>query len=169
MIKHIIGILFLLLFSGCVGQSKYTPVSYYDFGQPELSKIELNVDTFTVEGPYQERFIYRVDGNRLDKDEYKRWAQAPDLLLAHYFKQSFKPGSLFYLSGEILTVEHDLVDNEAKFKIIYSITKEGRSIKAATFQKSFPTDGTTESFVTQISKAVSELNTEVSNLVTQLK
>lgn len=169
MVKNFICMLFLLLFIGCVGQRQYTPVSYYDFGQPELSKIELNIDTFTVEGPYQERFIYRVEGNRLNKDEYKRWAQAPDLLLTHYFKQSFKPGSLFYLSGEILTVEHDLVDNKAKLKVICSISKEGRIVKNMTFHKSLPTDGSTESFVNQISKAISELNAEVSTLVTNLK
>ena len=123
MIKLSINVLILLLFSGCIGSRQYTPISYFDFGQPSQQGISLNIDTFNTEGPYKERFIYRMSGNLLNKDEYSRWAQAPDLLLNHYFKQSYRPGSLYYLSGEVLTIEHNLIDNKAVFKVIYYISK----------------------------------------------
>ena len=80
----------VLLFTGCIGNRQYKPISYFDFGQPNQQEVLLNIDTFNTEGPYKERFISRMPGNLLIKDEYTRWAQAPDLLFNHYFKQSYQ-------------------------------------------------------------------------------
>ena len=165
----ILALTISLFLSGCIGERQYTPIAYYDFGHPQLFETKLNIDNINSEGPYKERFVSRKEGNLLAVEEYNRWAQAPDLLLSHYLKQSFQPGSLYFLEGELLTIEHDLTKKKALFKAIYSISKEGRTLIQKNFQRSVETNGSVNDFVEKISLSVKEFTSEISKEVSKLK
>jgi hypothetical protein len=162
-------ILLSIIFSSCIGPRQYQAIHYYDFGQPKTQKTHLSIESFNVEGPYNERFVYRAQNNELMKDEYHRWAQAPDLLFTHYFKQAFQSQSPFSLFGEILSLEHNLENNTASLSVIYKISENGRLIHQKSFKRTFETNGTIESFVLKISKAVEEMTTEISTHLQSVK
>ena len=162
--------LLALFFSGCIGNRQYTPIKYYDFGQHESVEVKLNIGSFDMQGPYNERFVYRVSKNGVIKDEYTRWTQAPDLLLTHHLKQSFSPSEKdLSIEGEILTIEHDQLNSVALFEVIYTITKDGRPIHKLSFQRAFKTDGSTEDYVDKVSKSIEEFIREISLKVKALK
>ncbi|MCM8530607.1 MAG: hypothetical protein NE330_05540 [Lentisphaeraceae bacterium] len=159
-----------LTLASCIGNRQYTPIKYYDFGQHENVETKLNVGSFDIEGPYNERFVYRVSKNGLVKDEYTRWAQAPDLLLSHHLKQSFMPSEDdLNIEGEILKIEHDKVNSLALFKILYTINQDGRVLHKENFQRAFKTNGSNDDYVEKVSKSVKELIEDISQKASNLK
>ncbi|MCM8537794.1 MAG: hypothetical protein NE334_17765 [Lentisphaeraceae bacterium] len=170
MYKNILLFLLSLSFFSCIGNRQYTPIKYYDFGQHENVATELNVGSFDIEGPYNERLVYRVSKNGLIKDEYSRWAQAPDLLLAHHLKQSFQPSKDdLTVEGEILKIEYDKLNSVALFKVLYRISKDGRDLQRENFQRAFKVNGSNADYIEKISKSVKELIEDISQKASSLK
>ena len=163
----------VLMLTGCVfTKEKFNPVRYYDIGNPETAKspICLNVGSFTVTGPYKQDMIYRTEKNELLRDQYKRWALTPDILLRRYLKMSF-PGetskeSGFAITGNILSFEADVMKKEVLFTVEYRITAQADSnIAALEKTSSFKAkldDMSPEAFSRAMSQAVSDFTESLS-------
>lgn len=118
----------IVLLTGCVfTREKFTPVKYYDIGNPDPSKyssVALRVGAFTVTGPYKQEMVFRTEKNELIKDQYNRWVQTPDVMLKRYLKMAFSEASArkdCTITGNILSFEADLAGKEAVFVIEYRI------------------------------------------------
>ena len=164
----------VLMLTGCVfTREKFNPVRYYDIGNPEAVKspICLNVGSFTVTGPYKQDMIYRTEKNELLRDQYKRWALTPDILLRRYLKMSFtgEPSkeSGFAITGNILSFEADVMKKEVLFTVEYRITAQANSNTAAqektsTFRAKLE-DMSPEAFAEAMSHAVSDFTENLSS------
>jgi uncharacterized lipoprotein YmbA len=152
--------------AGCVfTKETFVPVKYYDLGNPDPSKfpkISLKAGPFTVTGPYKQEMVYRTEKNELLKEQYNRWALAPDVMLNRYLKMAFTASAgkpEYTITGNVLAFESDLSTKEAVLTVEYSITpsmpaKQSYE-KTLTFRKKM--DGTgAEAFAAAMAGAVKD-------------
>lgn len=164
----------VLMIAGCVfTKERFTPVRYYDIGNPEAVKspICLKVGSFAVTGPYRQEMIYRTEKNELLRDQYNKWALTPDILLRRYLKMSY-PGetsreSGVAITGNILAFEADILEKEVLFTVEYRITAQANP-NAAALEKTSAfraklDDTSPEAFARAMSHAVSDFTESLSS------
>ncbi len=163
----------VLMLTGCVfTKEKFKPVRYFDIGNPEIAKspICLKVGSFTVTGPYKQEMVYRTEKNELLKDQYNKWALAPDILLRRYLIISYTGESLkeseITIAGNILSFEADILKKEVLFTVEYRISAKANSNiapieKISTFKAKFD-DSSPEAFAGAMSRAVSDFTESLS-------
>lgn len=156
-----------LFISGCFfTKEAFVPVRYYDVGNPDpsrFSKITLKTGAFTVTGPYKQEMIFRSDKNELVKEQYSRWAIAPDMMLKRYLKMAFADGRSkveYTITGTILSFEADLSRKEAVLTVEYRVTPSVPANspyveKTSTFRKKMNEPGA-EAFAQAMAGAVAD-------------
>jgi ABC-type uncharacterized transport system auxiliary subunit len=111
------GVLLSLVLCGCGIFSKepYRCVNYYDFGckADKQYGLSINVSDVTADRPYSDKMVFRISGNRLEIDEYNRWAGSLSGLVKKYFTLSFDnktpdKSSDYVMKAEIMQLEADL-------------------------------------------------------------
>jgi ABC-type uncharacterized transport system auxiliary subunit len=123
------GVLLSLVLCGCGIFSKepYRRVNYYDFGckADKQYGLSINVSGVAVDRPYSDKMVFRISENRLEIDEYNRWAGSLSELVKKYFTLSFenkdpaKP-SEYFMKVEVMQLEADL--NKSFVTMVMQIT-----------------------------------------------
>ena len=116
-----------LTVAGCLARGAYHPVRYYDlrtrFSDPATEQaspqraapVAVVVDRFRMIGPHETRMVYRHGPRRIEQDEYHRWIQSPEDLIAREFRFALgdrfprvigaRQSSALRLSGDVLVLE----------------------------------------------------------------
>ncbi len=123
-------ILLLLFLCGCGIFSKepYRGVNYYDFDCKTEKQygIGINISEVTAVRPYSDKMVFRISGNRIEIDEFNRWAGSPSELVKKYFtlyfddRTSAKPFD-YTMKAEIMQMEADLNKPSVNLMIQISI------------------------------------------------
>jgi len=106
-----------LLLTGCaLSKAPYRPVAYYDIetsgapadpgGAKPLDRA-LQIGRFVMLGPYKTRMMYRKDAQRLARDEYHRWIQPPEELVARELFRAMSASGRF---TEVVATAHANAD-----------------------------------------------------------
>ena len=159
---HFLLIAPFLLLGSCLGPREYSPINNYDLGKARQTGIRLNISTIDQNGPYNSRMIFRVTPEKVDINEYQRWTRSPDLVLNDYFKGSFIPGGNYFLEGEIIAFENDLVSNKAVFTFYYKITDNGNSVAEGLFEGIEDSSGNASEYAAAMAKLARDLIQEIS-------
>ncbi|MCK5843317.1 MAG: membrane integrity-associated transporter subunit PqiC [Victivallales bacterium] len=132
---------------GVLSTEPYQEAFVYDLGVPSTinkSKIPLKIGRFKTEGPYKSRMVLRRPGNRLDFNDYKKWACSPELMLSRYLALALETPSVplgkkqapsFNVSGSILVFETEqsgktvtlIADYDIRDSSTRTLVKSGRA------------------------------------------
>ena len=169
--KLLVPGLLCLITSGCLFMSEpFKPVSYYDLGKtPEPAGLETHaiIDGVKTSGPYKSSMVFRLKPNELIINDYKKWAQTPEVLvksyLTAYIGQSLRSGSdnATLVNTNILVFEaYCLAEKpEAVLTVEWTVTPPHDSGKSVRNLKSYRTemkDNTPASFAEAMSASVAK-------------
>jgi len=137
-------LLFALFLCGCGIFSKepYRGVNYYDFDCKAEKQygISINVSEVTADRPYSDKMVFRISGNRIEIDEFNRWAGSPSELVKKYFtlsfdnKTSIKPSD-YTMKAEIMQLEADL--NRSSVNLMVQISVRSVQTDKVVLQKMY--------------------------------
>jgi len=166
-------VLFALLLCGCGIFSKepYRGVNYFDFDCKTEKQygISINVSDVTADRPYSDKMVFRVSGNRIEIDEFNRWAGNPSELVKKYFTLSFddrnavKPSD-YTMKAEIMQFEADLNKSSVKLMMQISIrsAQTDKSVLQKVYRQEIPVVKVTgESFARGIETALGKTADEL--------
>lgn len=119
-----------LIAGGCLGG--YRAVKYYDMQQPpQFEKTALPVKTgaFVNATPVRQRMMFRTAQDELLQDEYNRFAQSPELMLARYLAVAFGEhpnggdgaSAQFTIYGTLFLFDFNAETLEAQVGVDYTI------------------------------------------------
>ena len=145
------------LYCSCLAPAKYSPVNTYDLGHIEQTNIKLNVGSIDQNGPYNSKMISRVTPQKLELNEFERWAQSPDLILTNFFKKAFQPTNDLTLNGEIIAFENNILSGQATLTFQYKLTQGGRTIEEGIFNGKEPSGADSQEFAAAMSKLANQL------------
>lgn len=162
-----------MLLTGCIlTRESFTPVRYFDLGNPDPSKfsgLKMESGQFSVAGPYRQEMVFRTKDNELVKDSFNRWALTPDDMLSRYLRIALSDvkGKPYSISGNILSFEADMTRKEAVLTVEYKIVApaDGQNVvseeKTCTFRSKM--DGSSaEAFAAAMSAAVADFTASIS-------
>jgi ABC-type uncharacterized transport system auxiliary subunit len=163
----------LVFLCGCGIFSKepYRGVNYYDFDckADKQYGISINVSDVTADRPYSDKMVFRISGNRIEIDEFNRWAGSPSELVKKYFTLSFdnmnpaKPSD-YTMKAEIMQLEADLNKSCVKLMIqttIRSVQKD-RIVLQKVYREELPVVKVTgESFAKGVEAALGKICDEI--------
>ena len=167
-------ILLALFLCGCGIFSKepYRIVNYYDFDckADKQYGISISVSDVTADRPYSDKMVFRISGNRIEIDEFNRWAGSPSELVKKYFTLSFdninpaKPSD-YTMKAEIMQFEADL--NKSTVKLMMQITVRAVQKDRIVIQKVYREENpvikvTGDSFAKGIEEALGKICDELS-------
>ena len=127
---------FLSAGCGVLITEPYTKTTVYDLGIPKLNNttgIPIKINRFRMEGPYKSKMILRSRNNDLRVNDYKKWAQSPELMLTRYLKLALgsdssgesRTSDTFSVSGTILVFEADEPSQMVSLVVDYAIKRSG--------------------------------------------
>ena len=167
----------VLLSVGCgvLSTEPYKKTTVYDLGIPKStnkSGVPVTVSRFRTEGPYKSKMILRRLENNLHFNDYKKWAQSPELMLTRYLKLALgaaPSGKLrtlsgFSVSGTILVFEADEPSQTVSLVVDYAIKRSGAIKSLDSGRASFSTKLTTVTSDT-IASAMSENAAKFADLI----
>lgn len=112
---------------GIFSKEPYRAVNYYDFDCKAERQygIGMNISEVTADRPYSDKMVFRISGNRIEIDEFNRWAGSPSELVKKYFTMTFdnktsKP-SEYSMKSEIMQIEADLNKSSVRLTMQISI------------------------------------------------
>lgn len=171
--KLFLGIIGCFVLCGCGIFSKepYRVVSYYDFDckSEKQYSIGVNVSEVTADRPYSEKMVFRVSGNRIEIDEFNRWAGSPSELVKKYFFLSFdnrnsaKPSD-YTMKIEIMQLEADLDKSSVKLMMQISVrsVQKDKPVLQKVYRQEIPVVKVTgESFAMGIEAALGKISDEL--------
>ena len=168
-------VLLALLLCGCGIFSKepYRGVNYYDFEcrADKQYGTSINVSEITADRPYSDKMVFRISGNRIEIDEYNRWAGTPSELIRKYFTVSFdgksseKPSD-YAMKAEIMQLEADL--NKLSVKLMMQISirsvQKDKIVLQKVYRGEIPVVKVTgESFARGVETALGKISDELAN------
>lgn len=120
--------------SGCFFSRDYKEVNVYDLGGPGR-KLTLDaivkVEPLMNESPCTGKVFYRLENNRVARDDYNRWAQDPSVMLTRYLMVAFagqmdsakqvKPR--YSVSGVLLAFDVDLTQKKVILTTEYKVAR----------------------------------------------
>ncbi|MFA6567981.1 MAG: hypothetical protein WCS96_07190 [Victivallales bacterium] len=174
-------VLFALVLCGCgiFSREPYRGVNYYDFDCKAEKKygIGVNVSEITADRPYSDKMVFRISGNRIEIDEFNRWAGSPSELVKKYFTLSFenkasvKPSD-YIMKAEIMQLEADL--NKASVNLMMQISIRAVQKDVIVVQKVYREEipvvkVTGESFARGVETALGKISDELSRDVQSAK
>ncbi len=167
----------LPLFAACnvnvIPPADYTETRTFDLASPaplaELPFV-VEVETFSNECSGRYKMVLRENANRIEVDEYNRWAMPPGAMLTKYLAARFadQPGSrsgdqaekqAFSLDGSVLNCELDKSKKQVDLLVHFFITEPGNSSFRITGTEncSIPVESTTaEAFAEGMNKAAAK-------------
>ena len=172
-------ILFSLLLCGCGIFSKepYRAVNYFDFDCKTEKRhgISINVSDVTADRPYSDKMVFRISGNRIEIDEFNRWAGSPSELVKKYFTLSFddraaaKPPD-YTMNAEIMQLEADLNKSSVKLMMQISVRslQKDRIVIQKVYRYEMPVAKVTgDSFAKGIEAALGKISDELMTDIAQ--
>ncbi len=174
-----VGVL-ILCSCGILKKEPYRDVSYFDLSsnvpKQDIGTIMLAIGGVSADSPYFERMVFRVSENRIEIDEYNRWAANPSNLIKKYFSTAFESKSdvksaKFLLDVKILQIEANLKNNMIKLAVQITMhnSAEGIIVLEKIYSQEMAVEKVTgESFAkgveTEIGKIADELAQDIRNL-----
>lgn len=165
-------VLVSMLLCGCGIFSKepYRVVNYYDFDCKAERQygIGINVSEVTADRPYSDKMVFRISGNRIEIDEFNRWAGSPSELVKKYFTMTFdnktsKP-SEYSMKSEIMQLEADLNKSSVKLMMQISIRslQTDRLVLQKVYRQEIPVVKVTgDSFAKGVETALGKMSDEL--------
>jgi len=123
-IISMVGFLFILNGCSIFPSPLKMDIHYYDIGFPKKKinpGIGINVMPFSGGLGTESRMIFRDNVNRIKFDAYNRWSFSPAKLIQRYISLSFDDQKIskvaYYISGEVLRFDGDLINKTANLSI----------------------------------------------------
>ena len=132
----------LPLFAACsfsvIPPAEYTETRTFDLASPDPAgdlPFVVDVETFSNECSGRYKMVVREDANRIDVDDYNRWAMPPGAMLTKYLAAKFaaepdnrrgqtdKP--TFILDGSVLNCEMDKTKKQVDLLVHFFIIQPG--------------------------------------------
>ncbi len=160
----------LALLCGCgiLSKEPYRPVNYYDLDCKAAVNEALNIriDEVSSVRPYSEKMVFRISGNRLEIDEFNRWADSPAELVRKYFTLAFQKKSpeapALELKAEILQFEADLENRSVKIVIQAAVSGQ-KTVSDRIYSQNVALEKVTgENFARGVETALSKIVEEIS-------
>ena len=163
-------VLIALFLCGCGIFSKepYRIVNYYDFDckADKQYGISISVSEITADRPYSDKMVFRISGNRIEIDEFNRWAGSPSELVKKYFSSSFENASSakpsdYTMKSEIMQLEADLNKSSVKLMMQISIrsVQKDRIVLQKVYREEIPLAKVTgESFARGVETALGKIS-----------
>ena len=168
-------VLFAFVLCGCGIFSKepYRVVNYYDFDCKSEKKngTSINVSEISADRPYSDKMVFRISENRIEIDEFNRWAGSPSELFKKYFTLAFdnrnsaKPSD-YTMKAEIMQLEADLNKSTVRLMMQISIrsVQTDKIVLQKVYREEIPVEKVTgESFARGIESALGKIADKLSD------
>ena len=160
--------------------TEYTEPKTFDLPSPvpfEGLPFIVEVDSFSNECSGRFKMVFREEGNRIEIDQYNRWALTPGAMLTRYLAARFaaptgnqsrthKP--MFKLDGTVLNCELNKTKKEVDLMVHYFIIEPGddEPMIMGTEDYSIPVNDTSaEAFADGMNKAAGKLADRIADIL----
>lgn len=174
----------LLVLGGCslFERAPYRETATYEwiFAPPAVATLQVPVELGTVFNRTSagRRMLFTGADGRVDADDYSRWAQSPENMLANYLDKYFaaaapekgeRSGEARRISLSIYRFELDSVSRKAHLEATYRMTRPGGMEKSGKLVASAPCDfaGGPASCNRAMSECAAKIASEIVNLANQ--
>ena len=179
LVISLVGFLFILNGCSIFPSPNKVDIHYYDIGFPKKKinpGIGINVMPFTGGLGTEPRMIFRDNVNKIKFDAYNRWSFSPAKLIQRYISLSFDDQKIskvtYYISGEVLRFDGDLVNKTANLSIQIDIrTLElNKLISSEIYSASVPVKGNTATaYASGMEEAMTQIIDKIGIQIKQIK
>ncbi len=172
-----------ILLCGCsiLQREPYKPVNYYDLSYPDaridLKGAAVSIGEINADRPYGDRMVFRVSENRIEIDEFNRWACNPADMLNKYLSMAFEPDpaakpAKYSVSLQILLIEASLDKPAARVAILatFSDKAKGDVVLRKIYRQEMPLEKVTgDDFAKAAGGQIAKIAQDIAQDVMKLK